>query len=71
MDQKNSDAIELSDREVAEKAIEIIKILNGLPIGLSFHILSQAQYWIRITHIVDTSAPYFKSVQERVLPGNP
>ena len=50
----------LTEKDVRGKALEIIKTLEGLPIGFAVNILVETQAWLLDTHLVDTSNKHFK-----------
>lgn len=56
----------LDDKQVAEIALKIIEILNGIPMGEALFVLHETSRWMLDSHFVDTSTQRFKAKSEEV-----
>ena len=49
-----------SEVQIHGKALEIIKTLEGIPIGNALHVLNETKAYLLDSHLVDTSNEHFK-----------
>ena len=50
----------LSEEQVKEKSLEIIRRLETIPIGHALHILDTTKFWLLDCHLVDSNNDQFK-----------